>query len=279
VVAEGSRLIGPVVPSADGSGWWALLYLTGGPETVLDRYVAQGSELGYREALSSTIGNKYPRTSFPGVYDTAARCAERPFGAYACATTLRSKDRPQCVVVRVLRSGPDPDGQLSQDPISHVQLQSGPTSGGGCAAEVVYGDPDADPPAAAMVWPSLPVEGDPLTGGVVVDYGPGTYVLPGSRVVSTRGIDDHQPFCRPAALLEVAAPDRIRVVESYVDSFTSAIPGLADHVSRSERVEGSVRYHFWQVAVPRVDSFEATLVEGTDGRAWLRVRQCGSQGA
>ncbi len=257
VVAEGSHLLGAPILEQNGS-WRAHLFVSGHPQQVMERYIAQAEENGWTvnplsdETPFAMEGDADPPTG----YDFCGSPPESGgFECHAAAT-----DGSRCLVITALRSGR----------ASHLQLTLMNDEASGCAMPSgVPASSNEAVPELPTHWPARPKTGEPF-GEEWEVLAPVT-IQDGTEVAAA-------PLWRsgcggPIALLSVSGePDE--VLDRYEDEIRR-ISEITPESRRSQNeAEGVATERLTVAELGGGRTFSLELVTDRDGRSWLYAWAC-----
>jgi hypothetical protein len=277
VVQEGTVLVGTPIPGGVGHfyrgepvvdlGWWALLFVHGDPEEVMEEYLRHAEEgLGLERDEIPAGAPEYLREDLPADQQRYTNCGVAAEGSrgWRCVGAAFSDGGAPCAHFDLVR-------RKAYGTVESFLLVRYIVNPNGCVpgSTPLIGDPDAVPPPLPSDWPALP------TSGSVLDDSWGR--LAGLRIEDDSAVATIRfagPDCGVAALLEVSG-DSLDVLDGYVAQLDQRVgpdqssPPLVTKVDdRTEvrqvhRAEGGGG-----------DLYTATLVRHAEGPDYLVLGAC-----
>lgn len=276
VVQEGTVLIGAPIPRGVGylyegepvvdPGWWALLFVSGDPEEVMEEYLRHAEEVGLAPDEIPTGAPEYRREDVPADQQRYITCGGASEGStgWQCRAAAFSPGGAPCAHFELVR-------RKAHGTVESFLLVRYIVSPNGCVpgSTPLIGDPDADPPRLPSDWPALPTSGSELDdswgllAGVRIEDGSAAATIP------FRG-----PDCGVSALLEVTG-DSVDVLDGYVAQFEQRVGTALSSEPLVTQVDDrtEVRQVF-RTAGGGGDSYAATLVRHEGGPDHLVLGAC-----
>ena len=276
-VADGSTLIGDVFPdgmlhgepAASGSEWWAVLFVSGEPSTVLDAYLAQAEAIGMTRVQVPEGGPEFLREDLPPDAQQYTECgvaAEGGPSGYSCSGLAVADGGAPCLHATLIRR-PVEDTMESTLQLRYV------TDPRGCVAAGAHmiGDPTAEIPPLLDEWPAPPSPGEslgaafPLLAGIEVARGSALAAPP----LSADGCVDG------TSVIVAITEDPLRVFDTYV----AQLDDLAPHAERSDVIDqvmadGSTLHEVVRVESGGGNRYWGRLLEREDAPSVLVLSAC-----
>lgn len=276
VVQEGSVLIGAPIPRGVGylydgepvvdRGWWALLFVHGDPEEVMEGYLRHAEEVGLARDEIPAGAPEYQREDIPADQQRYTNCGVASEGStgWRCTGAAFSAGGAPCVHFELVR-------RQAHGTVESFLLVRYIVSPNGCVpgSTPLIGDPDADPPRLPDDWPALPPSGSMLddSWGLLA----GLRIEDGSAVATMRVAG---PDCGVAALLEVSG-DSLDVLDRYVAQLDQRVgPGLASAPFVTQVDDRTEVRQAYRSEGGGGDLYTATLVRYADGPDYLVLGAC-----
>jgi hypothetical protein len=248
-------------------GWWALLFVHGDPDEVMEEYLSHAEEdLGLERDEIPAGAPEYQRADLPADQQRYTNCGVAAEGSrgWRCVGAAFSDGGAPCAHFELVR-------RKAHGTVESFLLVRYIVNPNGCVpgSTPLIGEPDAVPPPLPSDWPALP------TSGSVLDDSWGR--LAGLRIEDDSAVATIRfagPDCGVAALVKVSG-DSLDVLDGYVAQLDQRVgpdqssPPLVTKVDdRTEvrqvhRAEGGGG-----------DRYTATLVRHQDGPDYLVLGAC-----